>query len=174
MRLTYQLDRANSLALSGRVSTPFSGKGREAALGLDWRPTSLPVHLLVEQRIPLDGGRARPAAQLIVGTAARLPYRVTLDIYAQAGAVHRRGGFADGAARLTKPLLTSRAAILEAGGGSWGAAQRGTVRLDVGPTLGVLLPMHGATVRLGLDYRLRVAGRARPESGPVVTLGSSF
>ena len=174
MRLTYDLDHAGRLAASGRVSAPLSGRGREAALGLDWQPTSLPVHLLIEQRVPLDGGAARPAAQLIAGTATRLTHGFTLEAYAQAGAVHRRGGFADGAARLARPLFTSRMATLDLGAGGWGAVQRDVARLDIGPTLGVTLPARGGTVRLGLDYRVRVAGRARPGSGPALTLGSSF
>ena len=174
VRLVYAVDEARTIGLSGRLSTPLRGRGREAALGVDWRPTALPVSLLVEQRIPLDGGPARPAAQLIAGMATRLPYRLQLEAYAQAGAVHRRGGFADGAARLTRPLLTSRVATIDLGAGGWGAAQRDAARLELGPTLGVTLPARGATIRVGADYRVRVAGRARPGSGPALTIGTSF
>lgn len=178
VRVTYAIDRARSVALSARLSAPLSGRGREAALGLDWRPTALPVSLLVEERLPLDGGPPRPAAQLIGGLTKRLPLGVQIESYAQVGAVYRRGGFADGAARIARPLLASHDVTVDIGAGGWGAAQRGAARLDVGPTIGVALPARvrsvGGSVRLGLDYRFRVAGRARPGSGPAVTLGTSF
>lgn len=169
-RVTYALGEARRFALSARLSSPFRGAGREAAAGVDWQPTRLPVQLLVEERVPLDGGRAEPAAQLIAGVAQRLPARFRLDAYAQGGAVRRRGGFADGAATVTRLLVRH----VELGAGMWGAAQRGVARVDVGPTLGVTAPVGMGAVRLGLDYRLRVAGRARPGSGPALTLGSSF
>lgn len=173
-RLTYAVDRARSLAVSARLSAPLAGRGREAALGIDWRPTPLPIHVLVEQRIPLDGGEPRPAAQLVASLTTRLPLDLTLDLYGQAGAVHRRGGFGDGAARLSRRLFASRLASLDLGAGSWGAAQRNVARLDVGPTVGLSLPAQGGSVRLGVDYRFRIAGRASPGSGPALTLGTSF
>ena len=174
MRVTYALDDAHRLALSARVSTPLRGSGREAAFGVDLRPTRLPIHLLAEARLPLDGGPARPAAQLIGGFAHHLPLGSMAEAYAQGGGVYRRGGFADGAARLTRTLAATRLVSLDLGAGVWGAAQRGVTRLDVGPTLGLTLPARGGSVRLAIDYRRRAAGRARPGSGPAVSLGSSF
>lgn len=172
VRLTYALDRR--VALSGRLSTPLRGAGREVAFGLDWQPTHLPVHLLAEQRLDIETGRTRPAAEIIVGTAVSLPLRVSLDAYGQAGAVARRGGFIDGAARLSRIAADLGPARVEVGGGAWGGAQRGATRLDVGPSLAVVFPAEGGGARLSLDYRLRVAGRASPGSGPALTLGSRF
>lgn len=175
-RLTYAVDAARRVRLSARASTPLRGSasGREAAAGVDWRPTDWPVHLLVEARLPLDGGAAAPAAQVVAGIAGRLPFRMEVDAYGQAGAVHRRGGFADGAIRVGRALAELRVARIDLGAGAWGAAQRGAARLDVGPTLGILLPAKGRSVRLSMDYRARIAGQARPGSGPALTLGSSF
>lgn len=173
-RVTYAVDKAGHVALSARASAPLRGVGREAALGVDIRPTRLPVHLLAEQRLPLDGGPARPALQLIGGGAIHLPFRLVAEGYAQAGGVHRRGAFADGSARLTRKVLARRGFVLDLGAGAWGAAQRGIARLDTGPTLGLTLPAPHRTVRLAVDYRLRVAGRSRPGTGPAVSLGSSF
>ena len=174
VRLTYTVDEVQRLAVSGRVSAPFRGAGREAALGVDWQPTVLPVHLLVEQRLPVDGGTARPAVQLIAGAATRLPVHLRFEAYGQAGAVHHRGGFADGAATVTRALIERRRVRVDVGAGSWSAAQRGVSRLDLGPTVALTLPARVGAVRLGLDYRARVAGRARPGSGAALTLGSSF
>ena len=152
MRLTYAVDDGRRLALSLRASTPLHGLGREAAAGVDWLPSRLPVHLLVEQRLPLDGGPARPAAQLIAGGLVRLPLRLDAEAYGQAGAVLRRGGFADGAARVTRGLLARRGAHLDLGAGIWGAAQRAVARLDAGPSLALTVPAGSAGVRLAVDY----------------------
>jgi hypothetical protein len=61
------------------------------------------------------------------------------------------------------------------GAGVWAGGQKGAVRLDVGPRISVPLDL-GADVssRIALDWRLRVAGNARPASGPALTLASSF
>ena len=174
MRVTYAIGEARRVALSARISAPLRGRGREAALGVDWRPTRLPLQLLVEQRLPLDGGKPRPAAQLIGGTVLRLPLHFSAEGYAQAGGVYRRGTFADGSARLSRALIARAGYTIDLGAGTWGAAQRAVARLDTGPTLGLTLPAQGGTVRLAIDYRHRVFGRARPGSGPAVSLGSSF
>lgn len=173
-RLTYALDEGRRIALSARISAPRRGPGGELGVGVDLRPTRLPVHLLVEQRIALDRGGSRPAATVIAGGSAALPARARLDAYAQAGAVARRGGFADGAALAVRPVLARGVTRVEVGAGAWGAAQRRVARLDVGPSLALVEPAGGSAIRLQLDYRIRVAGRARPGAGPALTLGGSF
>lgn len=174
MRLSYRIDQGRRIAVSARASAPLNGAGREAAAGLDWQPSRLPLHLLAEQRLPLDGGTPRPAVQLIGGGTLRLPLRLSAEGYAQAGGVYRRGGFADGSARLSRAVLRRTLFTLDLGAGGWGAAQRQVSRLDLGPTIGLTLPARDGTLRLAVDYRLRVAGRARPGSGPAVSVGSSF
>ena len=174
VRLTYMLSDPRHIALSGRISAPLRGAGREAAAGVDWQPTRLPIHLLAEQRFPLGGGAARPAVQVIGGGGLRLPLKLAIEAYAQLGGVYRRGGFADGSARLSRAVLRRTIFTLDLGAGAWGAAQRRVGRLDLGPTLGLTLPARDGTVRLAIDYRLRLAGRAQPGSGPAVSLGSSF
>ena len=173
-RLTYAVDRERRVALSARISTPLEGKGREAGLGIDLRPGAPPVHLLLEQRFALDGGGSRPAMTIVAGGSTALPGRVRVDAYAQGGAVWRRGGFADGAAVASRTAAERDAVRLEIGAGLWGAAQRRAERLDLGPSAALIAPVGGKAVRLQLDYRVRVAGRARPGSGPALTLGGSF
>ena len=171
-RLTYTLDRR--VALSGRVSAPLRGTGREIGVGVDLKPTRLPVHVLVEQRIDLDAGAIRPAVVAIAGGSVALPWRARIDAYAQAGGVRRRGGFVDAATIVSRPLVTRGRTRFELGGGAWGAAQRGAARLDVGPSVALVTPGAGGTLRLQLDYRTRLAGRARPGAGPALTLAGSF
>lgn len=173
-RLLYRLnnDAARPLALATRVSAPLRARGAEAALGLDWRPVEhLPVHLLIERRLGLDGGRSAFAAAIHGGASIDLPAGARLDTYAQAGAVGLRSRdlFADGAVRIGMPL-----GPVEIGGGAWGAAQPGTARLDAGPHVSLPLSVTGANLRLSVDWRFRLAGGARPASGPALTIGADF
>ena len=174
LRLTYALSDARRVAIAGRVSTPLQGRGREGAVGLDWRPTRLPVRLIAEQRFALDrDARTGPALFLVAGLdATPVAADFRLEAYAQAGVA--AGAFADGALRLTRPVVRVGDARVDLGIGAWGGAQRGATRFDVGPGAAVSLPVADRNVRLTLDYRWRVAGRASPGSGPVLSVGSDF
>ena len=177
-RLLYRISGAHRLSLAGRVAAPLKGRGAEAAVGLDWQPSAAPVHLVVEQRIGLDGGRGGPTGMVIGGlnpTPIAAGFR--LEAYAQAGAILRGGrieAFGDGALRLARPVAAIGRATIDVGVGSWAAGQRGAARADVGPTIGVAVPVAGRSVRLTLDWRHRIAGRARPGSGPALSIGSDF
>jgi len=175
-RLAYALDRGRRLAAFARFDTPLSSKGREAAVGLDWRPTRLPVRVVAEERVPIDGGRAAPAAGLVGGFGPVLRHGLRLEGYGQAGVIARNGGegFADGAVRATRPIGTLAPLSFDLGAGAWGGAQRDAARLDLGPTLGASVPVGGHAIRIALDWRERVAGNARPGSGPALTIGASF
>lgn len=174
VRILRRLDREGALSASLRLSTPVEGIGREMAVGVDWRPSPhLPVRLLVEQRIALDRGQGGPAILAVAGFGPRdvLP-GVTVAGYAQAGGVlrDRAEPFADGAVRATTALSRD----IDLGLGAWGGAQRGAQRFDVGPTLGITLPVAGQRLRLSLDWRQRVAGGAAPGSGPALSIGGDF
>lgn len=174
-RLRYALSR--TLALSGRLSAPLRGIGREGALGLEWRPVKLPVSILLERRIALDAGHGGTALGAIAGiNPTRVAGRLELEGYGQAGVVARarREPFADGAVRLLHPVAESRHARLALGAGMWGGAQRGATRLDVGPSLVATVPTGGPTLRVAAEWRQRVAGNAAPGSGPAVTVGTDF
>ncbi|KQU45175.1 hypothetical protein ASG67_16025 [Sphingomonas sp. Leaf339] len=176
-RLTYALGEARRVALAARVSSPLRGRGREMALGVDWQPTALPLHIIAEQRIALDGGKGGPALMVIGGVdpvPVALGFR--LGAYGPAGAIARDRiePFVDGAARLTKPVATIGQARIDLGVGSWGGAQRGAARLDVGPSAALVVPVAERTVRMTLDWRQRISGDARPGSGPALTIGSDF
>jgi hypothetical protein len=177
LRIAYALDDARRVAIVGRVASPLRGRGREAALGVEWRPTRLPVRLVAEYRVAIDGGKGGPAAGIITGTGpAPIAFGFDLETYAQAGAIRRRRTepFVEGAARLSQPLAKLAGVKVDLGLAGWGGAQRAAQRLDVGPSLGVRVPLGGKSVRLSLDWRQRVAGSARPGSGPVLVIGSDF
>jgi len=175
-RLAYALDRGRRLAAFARIDTPLAGRGREAAAGLDWRPTRLPIRLVVEERVPLDGGKAAPAAGLVGGFGPVLRHGIRIEGFGQAGVIARAGveGFADGAARATRPIGRLAGITFDLGTGAWGGAQRKAARLDLGPSLGAGAALGGHAVRVAIDWRLRVAGHARPGSGPALTIGASF
>jgi hypothetical protein len=177
LRILYRLngDPVRPLALSARLSSPLAGRrGAEAALGIDWRPLArLPLHLLAERRQALGRDRRSAFALAVHGGLAEhpLPAGLRLDAYGQAGLVGARSRdlFADGAARVTMPL-----GRLSLGAGLWGGFQPDASRLDAGPHASFRLNLGGEPVRLAAEWRLRVAGDARPGSGPVLTLGSDF
>jgi hypothetical protein len=175
-RFAYALDRRHRLAAYARIDTPLSGPGEEAAFGLDWQPTALLVRAVVETRVPLDGGRAVTAAGLVGGFGPTVEHGLRLEGYGQAGIISRHGGegFADGAVRATRPIGRLAGINFDLGGGAWGGAQRGASRLDLGPTLGATIPIATHAIRVAVDWRERVAGNARPGSGPALTIGASF
>ncbi|HET9640574.1 MAG TPA: hypothetical protein VFP12_15350 [Allosphingosinicella sp.] len=176
-RLIFRLnrDRQRPLAVSARLSAPLRRPaGSEAALGLDWRPARrLPVHLLAERRQALGREGRSAFALTLYGGASEAPIgRFRLDAYAQAGVVGARSldPYGDGSARLSLPLGDK----LRLGAGAWAAAQPGLNRLDLGPQAALRLPLPGRNLTLAADWRLRVAGSARPSSGPTLTLSTDF
>ncbi|WP_294261330.1 hypothetical protein [uncultured Sphingomonas sp.] len=179
IRLRYALGSARTLALSARLSSPTRGPGREAALGIEWRPRGAPVALIAEQRLGLDGTPGGPALLAVGGLAPRpVAAGFSLEGYTQAGGVLRSGRsepFADGALRLAAPVANAgRDGEVTLGLGAWGGAQRDAQRLDIGPSAAIALPVGERRVRLTLDWRQRIAGRARPGSGLALTIGSDF
>jgi hypothetical protein len=155
-------------------------RGEEAALGLSLRPLPrVPVAAMAEARVTrtLTGNIVRPAVALVSEFPPQpLPLGIRAEAYVQAGWVGGKDStaFADGQARLEKPLLSAGRLELRAGAGAWGGAQRGAQRLDVGPTATLALPLGGANGRVSADWRFRVGGDAAPDSGPAVTLSAGF
>lgn len=177
-RIGYAVDTGRRLSVFGRFSAPLSAPGRELAIGADWRPTALPVRIIVEQRIGLDSSaRGGPTLSLVGGIGpVSVRDRLSFEAYGQAGIIARDGGvgFADGSLRLHRHVAHVGTADVTVGGGSWGGIQPGVTRLDLGPILGVDVPVARRTLRLSLDWRERVIGNARPASGLALTLGTDF
>lgn len=161
------------LAATLRASAPInSQRGAEAALGLRYQPFDRwPVAVTLERRHGFrDYGQSAFALFAEGGVYGQsMPWQSTLDGYFQAGAVdfNDPDWFVDGQAAVTRPIWRN----LSAGLGVWGAAQPGLNRFDVGPRASLRL---GRGMRAHLDYRLNVAGNARPGSGTVVTLAADF
>lgn len=67
LRLAYAIDPGRGVNVVGRVATPLSGPGREAAIGVEWQPGRAPVRIIAEQRIGIDPGTGGPALGVIGG-----------------------------------------------------------------------------------------------------------
>ncbi len=155
-----------------RASQALAGADEsEVALGVAARPVpAIPITLAAELRATLVSGQVelRPAAFAYTELApCDLPLGFTAEAYVQAGYV---GGefetaFADGQLRAEREVAQLGPATLSAGGGTWGGAQEGAERLDLGP--GMTLKVNGgaAAARVSLDWRFRVAGDAEPSAG---------
>ncbi|MCK9542183.1 MAG: hypothetical protein M0R03_09150 [Novosphingobium sp.] len=158
-----------------------NGRDREVSAGLSMRPVAaIPVSIGGELRArdEYDGVRARPSVLAVTELPyVDLPLGARLEAYGQAGYVGGRGktAFADGQIHADRPVARLGQGELRAGGGIWGGAQKGAVRVDIGPSATVGLPVgSGGGARVAVDWRFRVSGNARPSSGPALTLSAGF
>lgn len=174
VRIDYRIGR--DVALTSRLAAPLRGIGSEASLGIAWTPERVPLRFVAEQRVALDGGKGGPALGVSGGGTIALPEKFDLSAYAQGGAVWRARTepYADGAVRAARPVAQDGRLRLDLGVGAWGAAQRGVSRIDLGPSIGVVLPLASVPTRVTVDWRERVAGNARPGSGPALSIGADF
>lgn len=171
-RLIYNFDRR--FALATRFSSEVGRRGGEAALGVRVRPlVSLPVWVTAERRQRIGrfgGGRSDFALFAEAGLYQQpLPWEFSLNSYLQGGVVgvKTRDLFIDGGLAVTRPVYRN----VSLGFGIWGGAQPGLARLDAGPRVTVQV-RHG--VKVHADWRQKLAGNARPGSGPALTLSGDF
>jgi hypothetical protein len=171
-RLVYNFSRL--LALSGRLSSEVGRRGGEAAVGVRIHlPAHIPIWFTAERRQAIGryGGGRNAFAFFAEGGVYQqpLPWRFALDTYFEAGlvSVKQHDLFFDGDLTVTRPLWNR----FSAGFGIWGGAQPHLARLDVGPrvTIGVR-----KNLKVHLDWRQKLAGNARPGSGPALTLAGDF
>lgn len=169
-----------SLSISARASMPLALRnGKEGAIGLSLNHQGrLAKELAVERRIAFDRGGKDATAIFAAGGITHLPVvkSVSLDSYAQAGIVGLKSktGFVDGAATLQHDIGKRPKAHLSAGLGLWGGAQPGVARIDLGPASTLILRSSNAALRISASWRFRVAGRARPGSGPAISVATDF
>jgi hypothetical protein len=183
LRLDYRLWSAGdrSFGVYGRVTRSLERPyAEEAALGVSFRPVEgVPVVLLAERRQRLGaGGRSGFAFMAAGGIGPKdIAPRLVVEGYGQAGVVIAPGsdGFADGRISLDYRLTRKTSQPdLAVGIVASGGAQTGASRFDIGPEVRLRLPVASGHVRLSAEWRERIAGRARPASGPAVTLVADF
>lgn len=181
LRLGYGFGDTGRARAYGRATIAVQRpQQREVAFGLAFAPLAhLPVDVAIEQRIAA-GKEGRTALAIMASggvSEVALPAGFRLDAYAQAGIVgaRRRDGFADAAIVIDRRVGgVDDMSPLRFGALAAGAVQPGAARVDVGPRLTLKLPEVGEGSRIALDWRQRVAGDARPESGLALTLASDF
>jgi hypothetical protein len=160
------------------IATDRPGQ-RDLAFGVAFAPVPrLPIDVAVEQRVAV-GREGRTALAAMVGggvSDVALPGGFRLEAYGQAGVVgaHRRDGFAEAAVVVDHRIGADEHGPLRLGALASAAAQPGASRVVVGPRLTLRLPNVGQGRRIAVDWRQRIAGEARPESGLAVTLAADF
>lgn len=168
------------VSLTARFSAPLTDPtGKEAAFGVALRPIKhVPLSVIFEQRVAVDHGGRNDLEVIATGGLYDRPlgYRLTLSGYVQAGVVgvKARDAFIDGAVELEHPLARIAGARLTLGGGTWGAAQPGVSRLDVGPIAALHFRIGTVSAKAEASYRVRVIGMARPATGPALSIGTDF
>jgi len=180
VRLSYGFGGDGRLRGYGRATVAIERpRQRELAVGLALAPVRhWPIDVAVEQRIAIGSeGRTALAVMATGGVSdVVLPAGLRLGAHAQAGVVgtRRRDGFADGAAVIDHRFGLDERAPFRVGALVAAAVQPGAARVDVGPRLTLRLPELGKGSRVALDWRQRIAGDARPESGVALTLAADF
>ena len=171
-RFLYNFSR--QLAVSARMSSEVGRRGGEVAAGIRVRPiVGIPVWLTAERRQRIGqygGGRSDFALFAEAGIYQRpLPWQFSLDSYIQGGVVgvRTRDLFIDGALAVTRPVYRN----FSFGFGVWGGAQPGLSRLDAGPRFTMQVRRN---LKMHADWRQKLAGNARPGSGPALTLSGDF
>jgi hypothetical protein len=165
-----------------RTTRALSGpREAEVAAGVAARPLAgVPVRVAGEVRVSegAAGREVRPAGFAVTELPpAKLPFGILAETYLQAGYVGGRyaTAFIDGQARADRHVASlGTSGELRAGGGIWGGAQKDAGRLDAGPSAAIGFRLGEARARVALDYRVRVAGRAAPKSGPALTISAGF
>lgn len=163
-----------------RASSALNRRDREVSAGIAARPIArLPVVVAAEARLSDQGDsiRSRPAAFAYTELPpADLPLGLRGEAYAQVGYVGGRfaTAFADGQVRVDRAVANIGKLRLRAGAGTWGGAQKGASRIDVGPAASIGIDAGPGAARLEVDWRFRIAGTAAPASGPALTLSAGF
>jgi len=171
-RLTYNFTR--QIAAAFRMTNDVGRRGGEVAAGVRVQPlAAVPLWIDAERRQRVGrygGGRSAFALFFEAGLWDRpMPLHLLLNAYLQGGVVGARSRerFIDGELTLTRPVYKQ----FSAGIGVWGGAQRGVYRVDAGPRVTMRVRNN---LRVHFDWRQRLAGNARPGSGPAVTLAGDF
>lgn len=153
---------------------------REIAGGLSVRPLrSVPLSLVGEARVQQSDGQARvrPGISVVTGLPpVDMGTGWRAEFYGQAGYVAGRGAtrYFDGQALVHRSIFDVEDFQVRAGAGAWTGGQTEAQRLDLGPSASARLPLGNADVRVSIDWRFRIAGKAAPGSGPAVTLAAGF
>jgi len=172
-----------TVELQARFITPYrgfsspDGTSAQGAAGIAVRPfPKVPITLVAERLFKL-GPNARNdfQARMTAGLAKRV-HGFDLSAFGEADFVGRRPDWFAGAQLIAeRPIRVPGGFRIAPGLGLWSAMQRTdttSTRVEIGPSLR-LVPPKGP-LSLSVDYRVKMAGNARPGSGVAVTVGGRF
>lgn len=168
-----------NVSLLGRVSLAHGAQeAPEFSTGLRIKPLSnIPVTLSAEHR--LLANQKDVTALYAAGSIEdiKLPAQFMAQSYAQAGIILGRQSnqFYDAGMRIDRAVIKTAIGQINVGIGGWTGGQRGGGRLDIGPALRAEVTV-GSMPRINItaDWRFRVAGNAKPDSGPAITISTGF
>lgn len=171
------------IELQARVTVPFlglakpDGSAAQGAAGVAFRPFSKIPLTLIAERLFKFGANARNDFQArVTGGAVARAHGLDLSAFGEAGVVGRHPDwFAGGRLLAEKRFALPGGFSVAPGIGTWAAIQqtdRRTSRVDVGPSIH-LMPPKGP-IGVSVDYRVKLAGNARPGSGVAVTVAGRF
>ncbi len=168
-------------ALSGslRASAPLAGRDKEIGAGLSVKlTTEIPVEFTAERRFSLASGQGDRWALFVASGVndVHLTKDLSIDAYGQAGLVgfKRQEFFAGGSMNVRKDLHLSSKVKTSLGAGLWADAQRGASRVDIGPEISAKFSDTPLPLRISAQWRFRVAGNAKPASGPALVIAGDF
>ncbi|MEP3226571.1 MAG: hypothetical protein ABJO01_11395 [Parasphingorhabdus sp.] len=181
-KLSYRLAGHRSQSLSAYIgtSTALAAAGEEeVAFGLSAKPlANVPLSIFAEQRLGAQNFSNRGTAVFVAGglEVDQLPVQIRLDSYGQVGFVlAKENGYFFDAAVTTEREIASRDKIkFSAGAGIWTGGQKGLHRIDIGPRAAIKFPIGQTKLNISVDWRHRIDGKALPDSGPALTISSSF
>ncbi|MGB5484101.1 hypothetical protein [Parasphingorhabdus sp.] len=170
----------SDLAVYGRFAAAVAPLAQEEiALGVRLHPIqNLPFSVHAEHRFSAGSDGNRGSALYVAGGTGpdHIVEKVALETYAQTGYVlgDNETYFFDGSATLQRLISESDQKKLSVGAGVWAGGQRNIARLDVGPRADFIVPLGTGSARMAVDWRVRVAGNARPKSGMAITVSTGF
>jgi hypothetical protein len=157
--------------------SPISNNEIELAAGIRWQPAKkFPVLLIAERRFrPYSLDHFAAIAVLNPG-ALKLGRKVEASFYGQAGSIFGKevSGFFDANANVSKHWSAGTKARLGIGAGGWAGGQKSGYRVDTGPILWGETTIGKMQLRLQADWRYRIAGNAKPDDGPSITISTGF
>ncbi len=181
-RLTYGLlspTLLTSLSASVRLARPLEGRGFEISPGLSLSGgKAIPVEMIIERRIrPEKGNKDQWGVLLASGIAPReIRPGLTVEGFAQAGFTGTKTilPFAQMGAGIHRSAYSSPIAKVKIGAGLWADGQGKVGRIEIGPEIVTVVDTGALDVRVSAQWRIKVAGNAKPGSGPALSLSTSF
>ncbi len=157
--------------------SPQSKNDVELAAGIRWQPVKkVPLQLIAERRFRPYSYDHFAAIAVLAPKAFKLGRNVEVTIYGQAGSIFDKDvtKFFDASTNISKHWNAGTKARLGLGAGGWTGGQKNGYRVDTGPLLWAEASVGKVPIRLQADWRFRIAGNARPDDGPSVTISTGF